>query len=442
MPRATSLRGALNRHKGVDYEKERQTKLRKGAEKRKVQKEPEVELENEDEDEESGDDESSNESGHVLEMENGSKVSSGMVPKLSPPVLTVVSFFQYDLSRLLNDSDDDSDDDSENSDGSDAPELISQDQAALIGGGDDNEEGDDSGSDESDDEDEDEDVALSDLESLADEDKEDIIPHQRLTINNTTALEAGLARISLPYSAMPFSGHQSIVAKTTTANMIPDIDDDLQREKVIMQQALEAAIQARTLLKAEGVPFARPVDFFAEMVKSEDQMGRVKGQLVKEATAKKASMEARKLRDLKKRGKKVQVEKEQERARERRVMNDKVESLKRKRQGAPIANETEADMFDIALETEAKPGHGSSRKRSAPSGGDRGSGDRGGDRGGPKTKRQRKDDKFGFGGKKRFSKSGDAASSADMSGFSAKRMKKGGAAAKRPGKSRRANSRA
>ena len=55
-------------------------------------------------------------------------------------------------------------------------------------------------------------------------------------------------------------------------------------------------------------------------------------------------------------------------------------------------------------------------------------------RSGPNVKRQ-KQDKYGFGGKKRFSKSGDAASSGDLKGFSAAKMK---GKSKRPGKSRRA----
>ena len=64
-------------------------------------------------------------------------------------------------------------------------------------------------------------------------------------------------------------------------------------------------------------------------------------------------------------------------------------------------------------------------------------------------KRQKKDQKFGFGGKKRFAKSNDAKSSADLSGFSARRNKKefSGVAKKkkgtavRLGKSRRAGKR-
>jgi rRNA-processing protein EBP2 len=63
------------------------------------------------------------------------------------------------------------------------------------------------------------------------------------------------------------------------------------------------------------------------------------------------------------------------------------------------------------------------------------------------AKRQKKDAKFGFGGKKRFSKSGDAQSSADLSGFSSERMKgRGGGrggrgGSKRLGKNRRAAAR-
>jgi len=70
--------------------------------------------------------------------------------------------------------------------------------------------------------------------------------------------------------------------------------------------------------------------------------------------------------------------------------------------------------------------------------------------GAPNAKRQKRDEKFGFGGKKRHAKSGDATSSGDLSGFSVNKMKgrtkgrpgrpgKAGKAGKapRPGKARR-----
>ena len=54
----------------------------------------------------------------------------------------------------------------------------------------------------------------------------------------------------------------------------------------------------------------------------------------------------------------------------------------------------------------------------------------------PNFKRQKRDSKFGFGGKKRFSKSTDAVSTADLKDYSVKRMKGGSSkgAARRPGK--------
>ena len=87
-------------------------------------------------------------------------------------------------------------------------------------------------------------------------------------------------------------------------------------------------------------------------------------------------------------------------------------------------------MFDVALEDAADTEKADRAARRA-----KGAGGAGGP---PNRKRQKKDEKFGFGGKKRFAKSNDARSAADVSGFSAKRMKgKGGKP--RPGKSRRAN---
>lgn len=48
---------------------------------------------------------------------------------------------------------------------------------------------------------------------------------------------------------------------------------------------------------------------------------------------------------------------------------------------------------------------------------------------GVNTKRQKKDTKYGFGGKKRNAKSGDAMSSGDLSGFNARKMKSQGGGA-------------
>ena len=58
-------------------------------------------------------------------------------------------------------------------------------------------------------------------------------------------------------------------------------------------------------------------------------MDKVKTKLIEQATAKKASAEARKLRDLKKFGKQVQIAKQQERAKQKKESLEKIQSLKR-----------------------------------------------------------------------------------------------------------------
>ncbi|KOS18376.1 rRNA-processing protein EBP2 [Escovopsis weberi] len=296
------------------------------------------------------------------------------------------------------------------------------------------EEEEDDDEEEEEEEDEEEDIPVSDLEDLEDEEKEDLVAHTRLLINNTSALLASLDRISIPTdSSVPFATHQCIVASAETAESIPDVSDDLQRELAFYSQCLEAARQGRSRLLAEGVPFSRPGDYFAEMVKEDAHMEKVKAKLVEEASAKKASAEARKLRDLKKFGKQVQVAKLQERQKAKRETLDKIKTLKRKRQeSSGDVGTNEADMFDVGVDTEiAKHSQRSGAGRGAKPGGARP----------PNAKRQKKNEKYGFGGKKRHSKSGDAMSSGDLSGFNAKKMKAGakskGKAASRPGKSRR-----
>ena len=169
-------------------------------------------------------------------------------------------------------------------------------------------------------------IALSDIESLASEEKADILPHQRLTINNTAALTQALKRIALP-SKLPFSAHQSITTSEPVA--ISDVNNDLTRELAFYKQSLDAANDARTRLKEEGVPFSRPTDYFAEMVKSDEHMGKIKSKMVDEAADKRAAADARKQRDLKKFGKQVQVAKLQERDKAKRDTLDKINLLKR-----------------------------------------------------------------------------------------------------------------
>ncbi|KAL2853749.1 eukaryotic rRNA processing protein EBP2-domain-containing protein, partial [Aspergillus pseudodeflectus] len=185
-------------------------------------------------------------------------------------------------------------------------------------------ENEDDEEEEEEEEDDEEDIPLSDLSEA---DMEDVVPHQRLTINNTAALSTSTKRISFITHLTPFSEHNSLVSAEDID--VPDANDDLNRELAFYKVAQSAALQARTLLKKEGVNFTRPGDYFAEMVKTDEHMGKIKKKLYDEAASKKAAAEARKQRDLKKFGKQVQVAKLQQRAKEKREALEKINALKK-----------------------------------------------------------------------------------------------------------------
>jgi rRNA-processing protein EBP2 len=305
------LKSALDQYRGRNIRLEKQRKKEKAARKRKEQNQPA--------DEESKEDETNTQNKKVVAAEvNGEKTrkpeKAGKSKKSETPE-------EVEWETEASEEDDDSEDED------DSKIDLSRLEDSDSGGSSDEDMDDDDEEDDDEDEDEEEDIRLSDIESLASEDKGDIIPHQRLTINNTAALTAALNRISLPYSKLTFSEHQSITSDAPTE--IPDVEDDLNRELAFYKQSLAAVKDARLKLKQEGVSFSRPADYFAEMVKSDEHMGKIKQKLIDEAAGKKAAAEARRQRDLKKFGKQVQVAKLQERAKEKRDTLEKINLLKR-----------------------------------------------------------------------------------------------------------------
>ncbi|PYH44581.1 EBP2 family rRNA-processing protein [Aspergillus saccharolyticus JOP 1030-1] len=370
MPKRSKLLQALDEHRGRDYDAEKQKKLVRAANKKKAGK------------------------GGVAEDDKEKEVKKK-------------------LEEDAEDDDDDEEEEEEEEEEEHEESAEEQESAAE----------EDAEEDDEDEEAEESDIPLSDLE---DDEREDVVPHQRLTINNSAAITASLKRISFISSQTPFSEHNSLVSKEEME--VPDANDDLTRELAFYKVCQAAATQARSLLKKEGIPFTRPGDYFAEMVKTDEHMDKIKKKLYDEAASKKAAAEARKQRDLKKFGKQVQVAKLQQRAKEKRETLEKINDLKKKRKADTSGEADNAnEMFDIAID-DAQP---NSRKRAF------------GSDGTTNAKRQKKNEKYGFGGKKRHSKSGDALSSGDMRDFSVRKMKGGsrgggGGGAKRPGKSRRA----
>lgn len=331
---------------------------------------------------------------------------------------------QEEEKEAENNEEEEEEDDDDDEEELDLEKLAASESESDIN--DEEEEDDDDDDEEEDDEVEnndeaEDDIPLSDVEVDSDA---DIVPHTKLTINNMAALRESLARIELPWSKHSFIEHQSITSADKTESEIKDIYDDTERELAFYKQGLDAVKQSRKTLLKLKIPFSRPMDYFAEMVKSDEHMDKLKNKLLTEAANKKASEEAKRQRQLKKFGKQVQHATLQERAKQKKETLEKIKSLKKKRGANEISND---DDFQIALEeateNNQKYGHGGSG-----SGGDN-------KRRKPNSKRLAKDAKYGFGGKKRGKRENDAASSADISGFSTRKMK--GKSTSRPGKSKR-----
>ncbi|KAJ3123722.1 rRNA-processing protein and EBNA1-binding protein ebp2 [Nowakowskiella sp. JEL0407] len=245
--------------------------------------------------------------------------------------------------------------------------------------------------------------------------KKETAPEKKF-YNNEQAMKRALNNIKLD---VPWIETMVITTKTRTLPASdPDelksfVRDDLKRELAFIQQALYAAEEGRKKIVSLGVKFSRPDDYYAEMVKSDEHMAKIRQRLLDEQQQIIASENAKKQREAKKFGKKVQVEKQLERIKEKKANMEKVTVAKKKKGSGAVGIDEDGgdggdgdDMFGVEVDHDAKPERKKVKKDVKKS-----------------SKREFKDGKFGFGGRKRNLKSNTADSTNDMSGFSAKKMK-------------------
>jgi len=252
------------------------------------------------------------------------------------------------------------------------------------------------------------------------EEEEEEEQEERAFINNIPALNKRYndIRLDTPGVKIPWIELQTVTYDKDLGIDDKTVHDDLKRELAFYEQGLAAALEGRKKYKELNKPFSRPNDYFAEMVKTDEQMSKIRQNMIEESESIKNAEAAKRQRDLRKYGKKVQTEKLLEKNRNKKMEMEKINRLKRKR------SDNNDDDFDVSLDFDDD-----NKKSNKPQ---------------KSKKRLAKDKKFGYGGKKRGSKQNTAESTADMSGFSHKKMKAttfGGVnknkKAKRPGKSKR-----
>jgi rRNA-processing protein EBP2 len=135
--------------------------------------------------------------------------------------------------------------------------------------------------DEDDDEEEEENVVEEvDMEKSEDSDESDSdeegIRVTKDIANSDKALVAVLEEMTSAKRSMPWAETFDVIP----ADPLPfggiskqgsplDVHDDLKREVAFYNVALESAKEARKRCNDAGIPFSRPQDFFAEMVKTD-----------------------------------------------------------------------------------------------------------------------------------------------------------------------------
>jgi len=160
--------------------------------------------------------------------------------------------------------------------------------------------------------------------------------------------------------------HMAITGSNT--DRVVDVNDDLARETFFYERALESANECVRRLKELGVPARRPDDYYAEMVKSDEHMKRVRSELIFEQQQLEIRDERRKAREAKKYGKQVQAEKIKARTLDKKSQIKSLDKWRKQRQKSGFADDGKVP-FD------------------------------GADDG--KRKRQQRDEKWGFGGRKK-----------------------------------------
>lgn len=240
--------------------------------------------------------------------------------------------------------------------------------------------------------------------------------------NNSKALSVVTAGLAAAHAKLPWAETFDIIPKTPLPfgdNGDPesnplDVHDDLKREVAFYNMALEAVHCARKECKKAKITFSRPDDFFAEMIKTDDHMAKVKDRLIFENKKMEAVAQRKSNKEQKLRAKESHANKVAEKSKRKRDHFQQVEEW-----ANSVAKNRGSALQDDADEVFLK-----NRQ--------------------PGRKRQNADEKYGHGGKRGRFKQNDRSTLNDQSGFNprgnfAGGMKisgkgKGGAGADRKGK--------
>ncbi|CAH0487751.1 unnamed protein product [Peronospora farinosa] len=223
---------------------------------------------------------------------------------------------------------------------------------------------------------------------------------------------------------------------------LTNVHDDLKREVAFYNNTLAMVRLAKDQLKKDKVAYKRPDDYFAEMLKNDVHMAKVKDKLIYEQKKITAVEERKKSQAHRKVAKEVQAEKIKERNQQKKDTLEAVKQWKKRKgndkRGSLKNNNDDDDDGELDSIVAGKRKHVDGAR------------DTGSKKPRVNRAREAKDAKFGFGGKRRHAKSNSKESTNDLSGFPGERKNKAKLKAKtlatpkggkRAGKTQRTNQR-
>ena len=183
------------------------------------------------------------------------------------------------------------------------------------------------------------------LKSIQEESKGQVQKKKSYT-NDRKAMEAKLESFRKS-TVWDWKETLSVSTELTGDDMVESVHDDLQREMAFHTATVAAVADAHKRLRQRKIPFQRPRDFYAEMLKSDDHMMRIKAELVAEKERMNAVDRRRKSQLNKKIQKELQEEKRKERNERKKRM---LKAVKQWRDKKKDGDEFGIDLMETAAE--------------------------------------------------------------------------------------------
>lgn len=179
-------------------------------------------------------------------------------------------------------------------------------------------------------------------------------------VYNSVALHEKLEEIGWPDG---LDWLQTLCIDYQVEDVEVDVNDDLAREMAFYTQALEGTREAFTKLLHSGKPFLRPPDYYAEMVKSDAHMLKVKDALLSQQKQMEEAEERRKAREAKRFSKEVQAQKLKQRAQDKKQNIESVKKWRKMRQNGGFSGGDDEFPVDFDEDDSAR---GSKKRKSDP----------------------------------------------------------------------------